>query len=107
MAHQPTARCPPPESARPPAQSAGVRMTDRAVAILGARLAEVSPRMRWDATSASGLLIEVLIREGRLDAAWDAARRHGCHDGIWRRLAEASEEDRPAGAIAVYERLAE
>ncbi|WP_207540465.1 SWIM zinc finger family protein [Sabulicella rubraurantiaca] len=84
-----------------------VAMTDRALAVLEARLAKHSPQTGWDGIGASGLLVEILIREGRLDAAWEAVRRHGCHDGLWRQLAEASEAARPADAIAVYERLAE
>jgi hypothetical protein len=82
-------------------------VTDRALAVLEAKLARRSPRTGWDGIGASGLLVEILIREGRLDAAWEAARRHGCHDGLWRRLAEASEAARPADAISVYQRLAE
>jgi tetratricopeptide (TPR) repeat protein len=84
-----------------------VAVADRALAVLEARLAKRSPRTGWDGIGASGLLVEIRIREGRLDAAWEAARRHGCHDGLWRQLAEASEAARPADAIAVYQRLAE
>jgi hypothetical protein len=87
--------------------TARTAVTDRALAVLEARLAKRSPRTGWDGIGASGLLVEILIREGRLDAAWEAARRQGCHDGLWRQLAEASEAVRPADAIAVYHRLAE
>lgn len=82
-------------------------MTDRALAALETRLAKRSPRTGWDGIGVSGLMVEILIREGRLNAAWEAVRRHGCHDGLWRQLAEASEAVRPAEAIAVYQRLVE
>ncbi|MGG5889676.1 SWIM zinc finger family protein [Falsiroseomonas sp. HC035] len=87
--------------------AARTAMTGRALGVLEARLAKRAPRTGWEDVGAAGLIIEILLRERRLDAAWDAARRHGCHDGLWRQLAEASEVARPADAIAVYQRLAE
>ncbi len=87
-------------------------LADRAVALLEARLDDPKGRPPKGeappfAGHLAGLLVEILLRERRLPAAWAAARRHGCPDGIWLALAEASEKDLPQEALAVYERLVE
>jgi hypothetical protein len=52
------------------------------------------------------VLIDVLIDEGDLDAAWDAARGIAS-EAQWLRLADLVAESRPADALAVYLRQIE
>lgn len=86
--------------------AARAALADRAVALLEEKLGKAE-RDRWRGGDLAGLLVEILLRERRLPAAWAAARRHGCSDGIWRVLAEASESDMPGEALTAYERLVE
>jgi uncharacterized Zn finger protein len=86
--------------------TARAAVADRAVALLEEKLGRTG-KDRWLRGDLAGLLVEILLRERRLPAAWAAARQHGCSDGIWRVLAEASEKDMPGEALAVYERLVE
>ncbi|OKH96498.1 SWIM zinc finger family protein [Streptomyces uncialis] len=51
-------------------------------------------------------LVEVLLDEKDVDAAWRAAGEFGAHDGQWLTLADRSRPTRPADALAVYLRLA-
>jgi uncharacterized Zn finger protein len=46
-------------------------------------------------------LVEVLLWEDDLDAAWQAAKDGGCRDDLWLRLARAGAETRPADAIPI------
>ena len=78
-----------------------------AAGLLEARLGEPKGRTRPFPGGLAGLLVETLARERRLAAAWAAARRHGCPEGTWLALAEASDGDMPGEALAVYERLVE
>jgi uncharacterized Zn finger protein len=87
--------------------AARTALADRAVALLEERLGKPKEKEHWLRGNLAGLLIEILLRERRLAAAWAAARRHGCPDGIWLALADASEKDMPGDALAVYERLVE
>jgi uncharacterized Zn finger protein len=58
---------------------------------------------RW----ANAHLVRVLLDEGEHDQAWEAAQSGGCTDELWLTLAERRATDHPAGAIGVYQRLAE
>jgi hypothetical protein len=64
---------------------------------------------QWDAPVGAGL---VEVDAGRSKAcSTGPTRRVGCQDAIgsdlWLRLAESSERDRPADALAVYQRIAD
>ena len=87
--------------------AARAALADRAVGLLDAQLGEPKGRTRPFPGHLAGLLVEILLRERRLAAAWAAARRHGCPEDTWLALAEASEGDMPDEALAVYERLVE
>jgi hypothetical protein len=82
-------------------------LADRAVELLEARLGRPKARSKPFAGHLAGLLVEILLRERRLAAAWATARHHGCPEGTWLALAQASEESMPQEALTVYERQAE
>ncbi|HMR96244.1 MAG TPA: SWIM zinc finger family protein [Microthrixaceae bacterium] len=88
------------------AQTAGAGSdpaTQRAVA-----LDWLHDRAAADRRTASGsLLVEILLNEGDVDAAWDAARAFGCDERWWMTLARAREATHPLDAIPVYERAVE
>ncbi|MEU3398158.1 SWIM zinc finger family protein [Streptomyces filamentosus] len=52
------------------------------------------------------VLVDVLLDDEDLDAAWQAAHERGAHDGQWLTLADQSRPTRPADALPVYLRLA-
>ncbi|UUY50373.1 SWIM zinc finger family protein [Streptomyces yangpuensis] len=51
------------------------------------------------------VLVDILLDEGDVDAAWRAASEYGAHDGQWLTVADRSRPTRPADALAVYIRL--
>ncbi len=53
------------------------------------------------------LIVEILLKEKNVDAAWREAQAGGCHEETWLKLARAREAGHPADAIGVYQRLAE
>jgi len=53
------------------------------------------------------LIVEILLKEKNVDAAWREAQAGGCHEETWLKLARAREAQHPADAIGVYQRLAE
>ena len=55
---------------------------------------------------AAGALVDILLYEGQVNAAWDAAHDHGCSAPTWLTLARAREESHPLDAIVVYESAA-
>lgn len=52
------------------------------------------------------VLVDVLLDDKDVDAAWQAADECGAHDGQWLTLADRSRSTRPADALNVYLRLA-
>jgi uncharacterized Zn finger protein len=52
------------------------------------------------------VLIDILLDDKDIDAAWQAATALGAHDGQWLTLANHSRPTRPADALTVYLRLA-
>lgn len=52
-------------------------------------------------------LIDALIDDKDIDAAWQAATETGAHDQQWLTLADQARATRPADALGVYRRLAE
>jgi hypothetical protein len=87
--------------------AARAALTDRAVELLEARLRRPKAGTQPFSGHLAGLLVEIFLREQRLAAAWAAARHHGCSEGTWLTLAQASEESMPGEALTVYERQAE
>ena len=55
---------------------------------------------------AAGALVDILLYEGQVNAAWDAAHDHGCNVQTWLTIARAREESHPLDAIVVYESAA-
>ncbi|WP_081240380.1 SWIM zinc finger family protein [Streptomyces viridosporus] len=53
------------------------------------------------------VLVDVLLDDQDVDAAWQAAAETGAHDDRWLTLADRSRTARPADALTVYRRLAE
>jgi uncharacterized Zn finger protein len=53
------------------------------------------------------VLVDALLDDKDVDAAWQAATRAGAHDRQWLTLADEARTDRPADALGVYLRLAE
>ncbi|MFI1660397.1 SWIM zinc finger domain-containing protein [Streptomyces sp. NPDC020472] len=51
-------------------------------------------------------LVDILLDDEDVDAAWQAAGEYGAHDDQWLTLADQSRPTRPADALAVYLRLA-
>ena len=51
-------------------------------------------------------LVEILLYEGIVEGAWDAAVAHGCDERTWMTLARARESTHPLDAIPIYERAA-
>ena len=54
-------------------------------------------------TRPSDALVDVLMFEGQVDAAWEVARDHGCDRRKLMALARSRETDHPLDAIDVYE----
>ncbi|WP_275463109.1 SWIM zinc finger family protein [Streptomyces noursei] len=55
----------------------------------------------------SSVLVDVLLDDKDVDAAWRAATETGAHDRQWLSLADQARATRPADALGVYLRLAE
>ena len=56
--------------------------------------------------AAAGALVDILLYEGQVDAAWDAAQAYGCRAPMWLTLARAREETHSLDAVVVYEAAA-
>ncbi|MER7538924.1 DUF6880 family protein [Streptomyces sp. NPDC097704] len=57
-------------------------------------------------TQSTPVLVDILLDDKDIDSAWQAARKHGAHDGQWLTLADHSRPTRPADALGVYLSLA-
>ncbi|GGW66973.1 SWIM zinc finger family protein [Streptomyces griseoloalbus] len=65
--------------------------------------AERPRRSRYDGP----VLVDALLDDKDVDAAWQAATETGAHDRQWLELADQARATRPADALGVYLRLAE
>lgn len=75
---------------------------DRALAIL----ADAPPATgSW--SPGRSALVEILLDENEIEAAWQAAVDGGCSDGLWLRLARARAANHPADAIPILLRAAD
>jgi uncharacterized Zn finger protein len=88
---------------RSAAKDSGVWTAERAeaVALLGKEVRRPAARASWDREGP--VLVDALIDDGDLDAAWEAAK-DAASDAQWLRLADASAASRPTDALAVYMR---
>lgn len=64
-------------------------------------------RHAWQQSPDGSLLVDILLWEGDLEAAWDEAHELGCRRTTWLNLANRGEETRPEDAVAVYRREVE
>jgi len=53
------------------------------------------------------LIVEILLKEKNIDAAWNEAHIGGCGEETWLKLARAREATHPADAIRIYQQFAE
>lgn len=62
------------------------------------------PRRPWGdwGDEGAGPLVELLLADGAVEAAWAAALAGGCRRTLWLRLASLRETSDPIGAAAVY-----
>jgi uncharacterized Zn finger protein len=52
-------------------------------------------------------LVEIFLWEKDIEAAWKEAGKGGCRDELWLKLAQLRENEHPADAVGVYQRLVE
>ncbi len=78
----------------------GPDFRDRAIDWLRGKLAKVAPGNSWDFPA--DLLVRVLLDEGLVADAWDAARRHRLSEGLRLSLAAVGESTHPGEALAIY-----
>ncbi len=83
---------------------------DQAIGLLRARLDadDTGARTRnplLDRSPAT-TLAEILLYEGQVDDAWEAASVYGCDERAWLTLARAREGTHPLDAIPIYQRAA-
>ncbi|MGI5136053.1 MULTISPECIES: SWIM zinc finger family protein [unclassified Streptomyces] len=88
---------------RTAAQAAGCWQVEREPALVLLR-ADAGQRQRsW---YGGPVLVDALLDDGDVDAAWRAAAETRAHDRQWRALADQARAVRPADALGVYLRLA-
>ncbi|MGR3934783.1 SWIM zinc finger family protein [Streptomyces sp. BRA346] len=75
---------------------------DGALTLLGA-----DAEQRQPSRYVSSVLVDALLDDKDVDAAWEAATETGAHDEQWLTLADQARPTRPADALRVYHRLAE
>ena len=87
-------------------QEAGTWQATRqwALDLLRSDAARVAGSSRWPQCRPAAVLIDVLIADGDVAAAWNSAEGVAS-DAQWLRLADLVAETRPADALAVYLRL--
>lgn len=61
-------------------------------------------RPKWGEAPGHSTLVEVLVWEGDIDAAWQAAQHGGCTRPLWLELARARAEQHPADAMPILRR---
>ncbi|MFD9396338.1 SWIM zinc finger domain-containing protein [Streptomyces sp. NPDC060000] len=89
---------------RTAARAAGCWQAEREQALVLLR-ADVGQRQRsW---YGGPVLVDALLDDGDIDAAWRAATETRAHDRQWLALADQARAVRPADALGVYLRLAE
>ncbi|MPZ67308.1 MAG: hypothetical protein GEU83_18000 [Pseudonocardiaceae bacterium] len=59
---------------------------------------------QWPRPMGHSVLVNVLLWEGDVQAAWEAAHKGGCVEGVWLTLARQRAQEHPADAIPVFGR---
>jgi uncharacterized Zn finger protein len=72
-----------------------------------ARTAGSSEQQERERATCGSLLVEILLSEKNVDAAWREAHISGCNGDVWFKLARARETKHPADAVRIYQQLAE
>ena len=82
---------------------------DEALAFVRRQIDNVKSKTRgkWAPPVDHSSLVEIFLWEKNTDAAWDEAKRGGCSDHFWLKLAAVREIDHPADAVPVYQRMVE
>jgi uncharacterized Zn finger protein len=62
---------------------------------------------REESKTCGSLVVEILLKERNVNAAWREASVADCDSRVWMKLAKARETEHPADAIRVYEQFAE
>ncbi|MFB9903851.1 hypothetical protein [Allokutzneria oryzae] len=62
-------------------------------------------RAQAEDTTRNSVLVQILMWDGEIDAAWRAATEHGCADHVWAALAEERVMRHPEQVLPVYRRL--
>ncbi|WP_229881085.1 SWIM zinc finger family protein [Streptomyces alanosinicus] len=88
---------------RTTAQAAGCWQAEREQALVLLR-ADAGQQQSW---YGGPVLVDALLDDGDVEAAWRAAAATHAHDRQWLALADQARADRPADALGVYLRLAE
>ncbi|MFI6685565.1 SWIM zinc finger domain-containing protein [Streptomyces sp. NPDC050485] len=86
------------------AMATGCWQTERVVALA---LLRADAEQRQQGWYGGPVLIDALLDDEEVDAAWRAATETGAHDRQWLTLADRARATRPADALGVYQRLAE
>ncbi|MGW7259022.1 SWIM zinc finger family protein [Streptomyces sp. NPDC054834] len=89
---------------RTAAQAAGCWQAEREQALV---LLHADAGQRQQSWYGGPVVVDALLDDGDVDAAWQAATRTRAHDRQWLALADQARADRPADALAVYLRLVE
>ncbi|WP_031475329.1 DUF6880 family protein [Streptomyces bicolor] len=89
---------------RAAAQAAGCWQAEREQALVLLRAEAGQRQQSW---YGGPVLVDALLDDGDVDAAWRAADETRAHDRQWLALADQARAVRPAGALGVYLRLAE
>lgn len=77
---------------------------DKAAALKGQplRAGRLGPIAHWGPGPSD--LVQILVRDGDTETAWQEAKSRGCSDSLWLELAALREADHPADALEVYRR---
>jgi uncharacterized Zn finger protein len=82
------------------------RWRKRALTHLRSRIAadrKAAKAQKSGGTADYSPIIEILLADGRDEAAWDEANAHGCRPDLWMRLALLREKTHPADALRIYQ----
>jgi hypothetical protein len=72
-----------------------------------ARTAGSREQQERERATCGSLLVEILLGEKNVEAAWHEAHIGGCNGDVWFKLARAREAKHPADAVRIYQQLAE
>jgi uncharacterized Zn finger protein len=82
------------------------RWRKRALAHLRSRIAadrKTAKALGSGATADYSPIVEILLADGRDEAAWNEANAHGCRPDLWMRVAFQREKTHPADALRIYQ----